>query len=194
MNPVVTIKYVQHQGDRPGQRAGVATGTDSGVLGVVVHPVDQRPRPGGEALEVPSEQAVDALEQDLVDPHYGSAEHVERRPGEVTGALGDDLGDPGPIDQGLDVYPLHQGVDIGCLEQLVDVDPSDQSLDVDAIEKGIDVYPFEQGVHIDMFEDQVRVDDVQYPFTRPAGSALEETSFFPVLGDCLRAHPGEASR
>ncbi len=161
---------------------------------LIVHPVDQGPRPGREALYVPSEQAIDALGEDLVDPHYGPAEHVEGGSGEVTGALGHDLGDTGPIDQGLDVYPLHEGVDIGGLEQLVDIDASDKPLDIDAIEQGIDVYAFEQGVHVDMLEDHVRVDDVEYPFARSAGSALEETSLFPVFGDRLRAHPGDASR
>ena len=128
-------QYVQQQGDRPGQWA-CPPRSDPDVLGVVVDPVHQGPEPGRKGPEVPSEQAVDALEQNLVDPDDGPAEHVERGPGGWLVLSATMSGIPA-INQGLDVNPLHEAnVDIGRLEEgAVDIDPTDETLDIDAVER-----------------------------------------------------------
>ncbi len=153
----------------------------------LVDPLDQVARTFRELRRISPEDAIGAAEHDLVETDDRAAKHVEGRPGEVAGALGDDLGDAGPVDDRLDVDPRHQGIDVDPVHESIGVDTLEEAVDVDPIEQGVDVDLVEQGVDVDVGEDEVGIDDLENSVTCSRGHPAKEA----LLGLWLRlAHGG----
>jgi hypothetical protein len=100
---------------------------------VLFNPVDQMAGSNGIFPRLSSNQSVGATEDDLVEADQGTSEEVERRPGEVSGALQNDVRDSSAVDQTLDVDPGHQGVDVDPVEETIDIDPVEEQVHINPL-------------------------------------------------------------
>ncbi len=85
----------------------------------------------------------------------------------MTCALGDDLRDTRPVNNGSDIHPGDEGVYVNSLQH------------------GIDVHPLQQCIDIDVVENHVDVNDVHHPFAGATSHTGEEAAAT-VVGSCLR--------
>ena len=93
----------------------------------------------------------------------------------MTRALGNDLGNAGPLDDLHDVHPVHEGIDVGSGHERIHIDPLQQFVHIDSIEQMVHVHPVEEGVDIDVVENQIGIYKVKHPIGGGDGSPTDDS-------------------
>ena len=71
----------------------------------------------------------------------------------MSGAIRNDLGDAGSLDDRCQIDLVQNRIDVGTLQQGININLVQEVVQLDSVEKSIDVNPGQQGVDVDVIED-----------------------------------------